>query len=83
MPLEASHPPLTIWVGAPDDCSGVCVCVVVCLEDLSESGEGVGGRCRTLPCDHTFHLDCIRAWGEQCNTKGWTQTCPLCREEQR
>ena len=33
------------------------------------------GRCRTLPCNHTFHYACIEKWLQR------NETCPLCRAE--
>lgn len=42
----------------------------VCLEEDSEPVEAI-----TLPCKHSFHVDCIRSWLLTNNI------CPLCRED--
>lgn len=36
---------------------------------------GLSGRTRTLPCNHTFHHNCIMGWRGSGH-----HTCPVCRE---
>mmetsp|Transcript_32276 Transcript_32276/g.47485 ORF Transcript_32276/g.47485 Transcript_32276/m.47485 type:complete len:463 (-) Transcript_32276:248-1636(-) len=47
-----------------------CSCCV-CLEDFQE-----GERLRLLPCNHSFHTECILPWLTERNP-----TCPLCKGE--
>lgn len=47
---------------------------VICLEDFDSL--------LTLPCDHSFCLDCIKAWKKSAqNVKQHHVTCPTCRAE--
>lgn len=43
----------------------------VCLEVYGE-----GTRVTTLPCQHSFHADCIEPW---LRLQGISATCPLCK----
>jgi hypothetical protein len=43
----------------------------VCLSDVR-----AGGRSRKLRCNHSFHVNCLNPWIEQCNG---SPTCPTCR----
>ena len=42
----------------------------VCLEDEEDRTEAI-----TLPCNHSFHVNCITSWLRTNNI------CPLCRED--
>lgn len=46
-----------------------CHCVI-CLDELDK-------KIRTLPCDHSFHKDCIHKWLKESDSK----TCPICRKD--
>ncbi|BDA48217.1 probable E3 ubiquitin-protein ligase synoviolin at N-terminal half [Coccomyxa sp. Obi] len=46
-------------------CDGICI---ICREDLSP-----GARNKKLPCNHVFHMHCLRSWLER------QQNCPTCR----
>ena len=41
---------------------------IVCREDMNSSM-----RAKRLPCNHVFHLDCLKSWLER------QQNCPICR----
>lgn len=41
---------------------------IVCREEMSSSM-----RAKRLPCNHVFHLDCLKSWLER------QQNCPICR----
>ncbi len=41
------------------------VCII-CREEMAE-------RCKKLPCNHIFHVACLRSWFQR------QQTCPTCR----
>eukprot|EP00993_Chasmostoma_nieuportense_P000600 NODE_1553_length_1463_cov_34.085329_g1473_i0.p1 GENE.NODE_1553_length_1463_cov_34.085329_g1473_i0~~NODE_1553_length_1463_cov_34.085329_g1473_i0.p1 ORF type:complete len:468 (-),score=116.12 NODE_1553_length_1463_cov_34.085329_g1473_i0:60-1424(-) len=46
----------------------------ICYDVLEESGSS-GFAAKVLPCDHIFHLRCIRQWMEHQNC------CPICKRE--
>ncbi|KRZ28569.1 E3 ubiquitin-protein ligase synoviolin B [Trichinella pseudospiralis] len=52
-------------VTAEDLSRGDCVCII-CREDITE-------RAKKLPCNHIFHISCLRSWFQR------QQTCPICR----
>ena len=55
----------------------------ICLVDYQEGGQedsegdakgSMGSSLRTLPCQHSYHVECIDQWLCTCNQ------CPLCRQ---
>lgn len=57
-------------------------CCAICLEGLLEEGgcAGAGTPKQALVCSHAFHSECLGAWVETCERKGWDRSCPICRE---
>ena len=47
----------------------------ICYEQLDTGDVETRETRETLPCDHSFHVPCIRKWLETDNT------CPVCRAE--
>ena len=45
---------------------------IICREDMVAMTAG-GMRPKKLPCNHSFHLGCLRSWLER------QQACPTCR----
>lgn len=46
-----------------DSANNVCI---ICREEMVS-------RCKKLPCNHIFHMSCLRSWFQR------QQTCPTCR----
>jgi hypothetical protein len=44
----------------------------ICMEAMA--------RAKQLPCGHTFHLACLRAWVQQGGPHASSFTCPNCRQ---
>jgi hypothetical protein len=53
------------WPNNDEPCS-------ICMEPMS--------RAKQLPCGHTFHLACLRAWVQQGGPHASSFTCPNCRQ---
>jgi hypothetical protein len=43
---------------------------IICLGDLVD-----GDRVGALPCNHAFHVACLKPWLQRCNA------CPICKQE--
>ncbi|KAK9804312.1 hypothetical protein WJX72_006270 [[Myrmecia] bisecta] len=50
-------------------CDGICI---ICREEMAATS-----RNKKLPCNHVFHLHCLRSWLER------QQNCPICRTSGR
>eukprot|EP00002_Diphylleia_rotans_P015785 TRINITY_DN3057_c0_g1_i10.p1 TRINITY_DN3057_c0_g1~~TRINITY_DN3057_c0_g1_i10.p1 ORF type:complete len:127 (+),score=11.39 TRINITY_DN3057_c0_g1_i10:857-1237(+) len=58
---------LKTTTGTPKDTQTQCQ---ICFDNFS-----VGTKVTTLPCEHSYHYDCIKKWFES------HRTCPICRFE--
>jgi len=54
--------------GDPDEDTDEVLCSI-CLSPVEE-----GARIGALPCNHIFHIDCLKSWIKRRNV------CPLCQE---
>ena len=50
----------------PDDLDSANNVCIICREEMVT-------RCKKLPCNHIFHMACLRSWFQR------QQTCPTCR----
>ena len=56
----------------PDELAGGDDVCIICREEMVAMSAG-GQRPKKLPCNHCFHLGCLRSWLER------QQACPTCR----
>jgi len=61
---------LRLWHFSPSSMADECQCHI-CLQNFAD-----GEELRALPCNHSFHVDCVDAWLKQKSS-----SCPTCRAD--
>ena len=50
----------------PEELANMDNVCIICREEMATD-------CKRLPCNHVFHISCLRSWFQR------QQTCPTCR----